>query len=361
MRRMVKKKARRAGARPTTARASAMPQERRDEAARPPDSSGAGTSAPATSAARTPAPAESASAASAAPPSGSSPARPNVAWLLGAVAAVIAVVALARNLQRGGDASGEHATGEDRGDREIPISAAPDPPAPPERLAVRVVRSYPHDPHAFTQGLLWHQGHLFESTGLYRRSSLREVDLETGRVLRRREVEPRIFAEGLALVGDELVQLSWQENVAQVYSLEGFEPLRRHEYEGEGWGLCHDGAHLVMSDGSARLFFRDPATFRVVRSVEVTEEGEPIDQLNELECVGGAVWANVWQTDRILRIDPASGRVTGVAVVRDLLTEDELLDADVLNGIAWIPERERFVITGKLWPRAFEVEFVPAP
>ena len=175
----------------------------------------------------------------------------------------------------------------------------------------------------------------------------------------RREVERPIFAEGLARVGEELFQLSWTSGMLQVWSLDDFEPLRRHEYEGEGWGLCYDGEHLVMSDGSDRLTFRDPQTFQIERSVRVRAEGESIDELNELECVDGAVWANVWMTDRILRIDPQTGYVTAFVDAAGLLDQDEALDADVLNGIAWIPERAHFVITGKRWPRLYEVEFVP--
>jgi len=231
--------------------------------------------------------------------------------------------------------------------------------AAPERLTARVIRSFPHAEDAFTQGLLWHDGHLYESTGLHGHSSLREVDLETGEVLRRRDLERAIFAEGLALVGDRLIQITWQEERALTYRLSDFEPIREFAYEGEGWGLCFDGTHLVMSDGSDRLVFRDPDTFAVERTIRVRDRGRPVDQLNELECVDGVIWANIWQVDRIVRIDPASGRVTGTVDVRGLLTEDEQLDADVLNGIAWIPERGHFVITGKLWPRLFEVDFVP--
>jgi glutaminyl-peptide cyclotransferase len=268
--------------------------------------------------------------------------------VIGAVTAVIAILAIARTRC----APREHGNGEGgRGD--VAASSAP------ERLAVRVVGSYPHARDAFTQGLLWHDGHLYESTGLYGRSSLRRVDLQSGEVLERRALPPELFAEGLARVGDRLIQLTWQEHRAIVWTLDGLQRVREFAYEGEGWGLCYDGEHLVMSDGSDRLVFRDPETFRSVRSIRVRERGRPVDQLNELECVDGAIWANVWQTDRILRIDPHTGNVTGIATAGDLLDPDEREHADVLNGIAWIPERRHFVITGKLWPRLFEVEFVP--
>src|SRR5690606_494414 len=162
---------------------------------------------------------------------------------------------------------------------------------------------YPHDPGAFTQGLLWHEGFLYESTGLRGRSSLRKVDLETGEVLAQRGVEQRLFAEGLALVGTRLIQLTWTTGQALIWALESLTHERTFEYDGEGWGLCYDGQHLVMSDGTARLTFRDPETFRELRHVTVRLRGRELRHLNELECVDGLVWANVWQSDRIVRID----------------------------------------------------------
>ncbi len=277
--------------------------------------------------------------------------RPFPWWLVGGGVVLAAAVALGQRGERSGASSGS-----DTG-REIGVSAGL--ASVPERLEVRVVQSYPHDPGAFTQGLLWHDGQLFESTGLYGESSLRRVDLESGTVRERREVEPRLFAEGLARVGGELFQLTWREHELRVWTTDGLEPVRTVEYEGEGWGLCHDGTNLVMSDGSARLTFRDPQDFHVVRTVRVRERGQAVDQLNELECQGGMIWANVWQTDRILRIDPRDGRVTGTVDAAGLLSPEEARRSDVLNGIAWIEERGHFVITGKLWPRLFEVEFVP--
>lgn len=293
---------------------------------------------------------------SAAPPN--APAAPGPALarrvplgLLGVVALVVVGVALS---QLG---SSEPTAGQDL----VEHPAMDTRPAPPERFRVRVVRRYPHDTSAFTQGLLWHEGHLYESTGLRGRSTLRKVDLETGEVLRRRDLDRALFAEGLALVGTRLIQLTWQSGQAHVWNLEDFRHERTFRYQGEGWGLCHDGQHLVMSDGSSRLVFREPDTFRAVREVTVRREGRALRQLNELECVDGAVWANVWQTDELVRIDPASGRVTAVVDASGLLSDEEELDVDVLNGIAWIPERQRFVITGKLWPHLFEVELVPEP
>lgn len=238
-------------------------------------------------------------------------------------------------------------------------AAAASPADVPERLTAKVLSVRPHDAEAFTQGLLLHGGALFESTGLYGSSSLREVDPTTGTVKRKLSLPGRYFAEGLAAVDDRLIQLTWKEEKAFVYQLSDFKPAGELRYDGEGWGLCFDGRRLVMSDGSDRLTFRDAQTFAVLGEVHVTSAGKPVDALNELECVDGAVYANVWETDDILRIDPASGKVTAVIDASGLLTPGERRRADVLNGIAWDPQRKTFLITGKLWPKLFEVTFVP--
>lgn len=228
----------------------------------------------------------------------------------------------------------------------------------PERLRVKVVRRTAHDPAAFTQGLLWHDGQLFESTGRYGQSTLRQVDPTSGRVARQVALDDRYFGEGLALVGRRLIQLTWQRGVALVWDLGTFEQVESFAYAGEGWGLCFDGLRLVMSDGSDRLTFRDPASFAETGRIAVTNAGRPVQRLNELECVDGLVYANVWQTEEIVRIDPETGIVTGVIDASGLL--DGPLP-EVLNGIAYVPTSQRFLITGKLWPRMFEVEFEPAP
>ena len=230
----------------------------------------------------------------------------------------------------------------------------------PERLKVKVVSTRPHDPAAYTQGLVWHEGSVYESAGQYGVSSLRQVDPATGEVRRKLDLPPQYFGEGLARVGDRLVQLTWQEGVAFVYRISDFEKVGEHRYTGEGWGLCHDGTRLIMSDGSDRLAFRDPETFAVTGEVRVRMEGAPVDQLNELECVDGAVYANVYQTQHIVRIDPATGEVTALIDASGLLgAADYQAGAEVLNGIAWVPETKRFLITGKNWPLVFEVEVVP--
>jgi len=229
----------------------------------------------------------------------------------------------------------------------------------PEALRARVVRQYPHDKTAFTQGLLWHDGVMYESTGQYGESSLRKVRLQDGKVLARRELDPDLFGEGLALVDDQLVQLTWRAGLALVSDLATLERRATLRYSGEGWGLCFDGTALVMSDGSSILEFRDPESLEVLREVRVVKEGVPVPRLNELECVGSEVYANVWRSNEILRIDSKTGRVTASIDASNLLTRYESLRADVLNGIAYKPDSKTFLVTGKLWPQLFEVELVP--
>lgn len=227
---------------------------------------------------------------------------------------------------------------------------------PPEKIAYTVVNTYPHDRGAFTQGLLYRDGHLYESTGLNGRSSLREVDLATGKVLRRHDIEAKYFAEGLAEVGDRLVQLTWQSQIGFVYDRKTFKLERTFDYIGEGWGLVHDGKRLILSDGSATLRFLDDKTFTETGHLDVTYQGQPMRQLNELEMVKGALFANVWGTPFIVVIDLASGRVTGQIDCTTLLApEDRTPPVDVLNGIAWDAKKERLFVTGKLWPKVFEL------
>lgn len=231
-------------------------------------------------------------------------------------------------------------------------------PAPVPFLEWDVVSRRPHDQAAFTQGLLLDDtGRLYESTGLWGESDLREVDPETGEVLRVEPSPPESFSEGLALVGDELVQLSWRAGQARRFDAASFELLGTHAYDGEGWGLCHDGERLVMSDGSDRLTFRDPQTFESIGSIGVSFAGVPLTRLNELECVDGDVWANVWLTDVIVRIDPSDGRVTGVLDLHGLI-QPHPAEADsgaVLNGIAYDSQADTFLVTGKRWPELIEI------
>lgn len=236
------------------------------------------------------------------------------------------------------------------------------------RLAPRVLASHPHRADAFTQGLLFHDGFLYESTGQYGASTLRKVAPETGEVLVRRDLPPTLFGEGLALVpgpdGGRLIQLTWRSGLALVWELETLERAGDHEYTGEGWGLTFDGEHLVMSDGSSWLSYRDPETFAEVHRRRVTMAGRPLSRLNELEWVEGAVWANIWGTSSVVRIDPADGEVTAIvdlSTLYELLEPEEAAGVDVLNGIAYRPGEEPggglFFVTGKYWPRLFGVVF----
>jgi glutamine cyclotransferase len=239
---------------------------------------------------------------------------------------------------------------------------APAPRAAPAAVPVRVLAVHPHDPEAFTQGLLWYGGHLYESTGLYGRSSVREVEVETGHVLRRTDLPEEEFGEGLARVGERLIQLTWREETANVWSLGDLVLGGTFEYRGEGWGLTFDGRDLIQSDGSALLSFRSPTDFHLERTLPVRRAGRAVPYLNELEWVDGSVYANVWQSDEVVRIDPRSGEVTGTWDASGLLDSEQRAAADVLNGIAWNPDKKVFYLTGKLWPSLFEVELPePAP
>lgn len=247
----------------------------------------------------------------------------------------------------------------------LPSPAAPSAPvvrtAPPTRYTARVVARIPHDAEAFTQGLTFHGGALYESTGLRGRSSVRVLDATSGAVTRRRAVSDEHFAEGLTVLGDRVFQITYQTQTCFVYDAATLEPVTTHTYPGEGWGLTHDGRSLILSDGTDTLRFFDPATFAERRRVRVTDHGAPVDQINELEFVEGEVFANIWHHDRIARIDPLSGRV--VAWI-DLPFSRESLGLEepeaVLNGIAYEPSTRRLLVTGKLWPVIFEIALVPA-
>ena len=228
---------------------------------------------------------------------------------------------------------------------------------PVRRLRARVLRALPHDATAYTQGLLWHEGALFESTGQYGASRLRKVEPATGAVLLERALPDDVFGEGLARVDDRLVQLSWKAGRGWILDLETFEALGEVAYEGEGWGLCFDGAQLWMSDGSHRLVRRDPVSFAPRGEVAVTFEGRPLSRLNELECAEGWIFANVYGAEQLVQIDPVSGAVVAVIDASGLLSQAERETAEVLNGIAYDPATERFYVTGKYWPKLFEVVF----
>lgn len=229
----------------------------------------------------------------------------------------------------------------------------------PIEYTYEVVASWPHDRGAFTQGLVYNDhGTLYESTGLNGRSSLREVDLQSGAVRRRVDVAEPYFAEGLTELDGRLYQLTWQHQRGFVYDAATFARTREFSYTGEGWGLTDDGHSLIMSDGTNAIRFLDPETFAVRRTIRVLRDGQPLRNINELEYIDGQIYANIWLTDYIARIDPASGFLTGWIDMRGLLPPDGG-NADVLNGIAWDAASGRIFVTGKLWPRLFEVRFVP--
>ncbi len=224
----------------------------------------------------------------------------------------------------------------------------------------RVVNTYPHDQAAFTQGLVYENGVLYEGTGLYGESTLRRVELETGEVRQIHQLTDEYFGEGVTSFGHQLFQLTWQSNVGFVYDQDNFKLLREFEYPTEGWGLTHDGRCLIMSDGTSILHFIHPETLEEVGQMEVREHDQPVTRLNELEYVRGEIYANVWQTDRIARIAPDSGQVVAWIDLTGLLgPEDRAEPVDVLNGIAYDAQNERLFVTGKLWPKLFEIELMP--
>ncbi|MBL0938831.1 MAG: glutaminyl-peptide cyclotransferase [Gemmatimonadaceae bacterium] len=223
-----------------------------------------------------------------------------------------------------------------------------------------IVATYPHDPKAFTQGLLWHQGRFFESTGQVKESSIREVELASGRAIRKSDLEEPYFGEGIVIIGDEMFQVTWENGKAFTYDWKTFTRQKTFSYDGEGWGLTTDGSSIIMSNGSNTLIYRDPATFKAVKAVTVTDKGVPVSQLNELEWVKGEIWANVWQSEQIARIDPATGNVLGWIDLTGILpTIDRTGKEDVLNGIGYDAEKDRIFVTGKYWSKLFEIRITP--
>lgn len=223
----------------------------------------------------------------------------------------------------------------------------------------RVIRVYPHDPGAFTQGLEYRGGVLYEGTGLNGRSTLRKVDLQTGKVLQEIQLDPQYFGEGITVLNQRILELTWQSHRGFIYDRGTFRLIRNFDYRGEGWGLTNDGRQIFMSDGTPEIRIWDPSTLRELRRISVHEGQTPVQNLNELEYVRGEIYANVWQTNRIARISPKDGRVTGWVDLSGLLPEADRLDgADVLNGIAYDSLGDRLFVTGKLWPKLFEIRLV---
>ncbi len=235
----------------------------------------------------------------------------------------------------------------------VPVAAAQEPRV----YGYKVVNTYPHEITAFTQGLIYRDGHLWEGTGKNGLSRLARIDLETGELLQNVPLASRYFGEGIEMIGDRVYQLTWRAHMVFVYDRESLEQLETHYNAREGWGLAWDGRHLILSDGSASLQFIDPEGFVPVREIEVTVRGQPLNQLNELEYIDGEIWANVWQTDFIVRIDPESGVVNSIVDLTGLSARTELGSSEaVLNGIAWDSENRRLFVTGKHWANLFEIE-----
>jgi glutamine cyclotransferase len=224
----------------------------------------------------------------------------------------------------------------------------------------RVIRVYPHDPNAFVQGLCFSHGHLYESDGLYGQSTLREDDLATGHPIKEIHLPSKYFAEGLAPWGNELIQLTWQAHIGFVYDRKTFKLLRTFHYNYEGWGLTQDGHSLIESDGSDKLRYLNPETFKTERVLHVTYRGKPVTQLNELEYINGMIYSNVWMTNRIAIISPKTGDVVRWINLTGILPLPEERGPNaVLNGIAWNPATHQLLVTGKLWPKIFEIEVIP--
>lgn len=239
---------------------------------------------------------------------------------------------------------------EPRHDLPAPAAAGPDRP-------YDIIATYPHDPEAFTQGLFFHDGFLYESTGRFKKSTLRRVRLADGKVVMQRKLDDTLFGEGITLWKNKIIQLTWQGGIGFVYDRTTFEPIGQFHYPGEGWGICADSESLWMSDGSSSLRRLDPETFRELSRLPVSERGRPITRLNELEFIKNEIWANIWLTDDIVRIDPQSGTVTGRIAFTDLWQPpNRRSDEAVLNGIAYDAQADRLFLTGKLWPQLFEVK-----
>ncbi len=229
-----------------------------------------------------------------------------------------------------------------------------------ETYTYEVINTFPHDQKAFTQGLVFENGVLYEGTGLPGRSTLRKVELETGNILQMHKLSAEFFGEGITIYGDNIIQLTYKENVGFVYNKYTFELLRKFNYPTEGWGITHNGRQLILSDGTPTLFFLNPETFEQVSRIRVYDRNGPVSRLNELEYVEGQIYANIWGIERIARIAPETGRVTGWIDMKGLLARQDYAEyGDVLNGIAYDQKSGRLFVTGKFWPKLFEIKLIP--
>lgn len=225
-----------------------------------------------------------------------------------------------------------------------------------KKLDYRILAAYPHDPEAFTQGFEIHNDFLYEGTGLYGRSSLRKVNIENGKIFKKRELKEKYFGEGITILKQKIYQLSWKENTAFVYNTD-FKLLKKFSYQGEGWGLANDGENLIMSNGSEYLYFRNPENFEIIKKIEVKAGDKKIKNLNELEYHRGYIYANIWQTDYIVKINKKTGNAAAYLDLSNILKESLRDKANVLNGIAYDQKNDNFLITGKLWPKIFRIDF----
>ena len=226
----------------------------------------------------------------------------------------------------------------------------------------KIMNTYVHDHRGFTQGLVFEDGFLYEGTGLHAQSSLRRVALETGEILQLHRLPSHFFGEGITVYQDKIIQLTWKSNTGFVYRKDNFEMLQEFNYSTEGWGITYDGQQLIMSDGTSTLYFLNPETFEEVRLIKVYDSNGPVKHLNELEYVEKQIYANVWQSNRIAKIDPQTGQVVGWIDLTGLLKlEGYRLPVDVLNGIAYDQTKKRLFVTGKLWPKLFEIQLIPVP
>jgi len=226
-------------------------------------------------------------------------------------------------------------------------------------LQYEIIDDFPHDPKAFTQGLVWKDGFFYEGTGLYGQSSLRKVEPKTGLILNQRNLPDNLFGEGITIFNDRIYQLTWKEQTGFIYDVETFQLLETFSYDYEGWGITHDGEYLIISDGSHLLRFLDPITLEEIKQIEVYERQNNVDQINELEYIQGYIYANIWQTDKIAIIEPDSGKVISWIDLSGILdTVDVNQKIDVLNGIAYDSENSQLFVTGKLWPKIFKIRII---
>lgn len=232
--------------------------------------------------------------------------------------------------------------------------------AAPAIYGYEIINTFEHDTSAFTQGLAWDNGLLYEGTGLPGQSTLRKVELETGKVLKKYELPDKYFAEGITVFKDKIIQLTYRTRIGFVYNKETFELLREFNYPHEGWGLTHDGKNLILSDGTSTLYFLDPETFEQISTISVRNQNDRLWGINELEYIDGRIYANIWPTNRIAIIEPRTGRVVGLVDLKGLLDNQSIsMQTDVLNGIAYDPIKRRLFVTGKFWPKLFEIKLLP--